>query len=63
VSIRGQKKISAPLNARLTPNEKGERCGGANPKTSAAKSPDENTDPLAEAYGSAAFAPPTGSAC
>jgi hypothetical protein len=44
------------------PNATGERCGGENPKTSPAKSPDDNPEPLAEACGSTAFARQTGSA-
>jgi len=37
------------LNVLSLPNEKGEQCGGENPKTAAAKSPDDNPKPLAEA--------------
>jgi hypothetical protein len=44
----------------LMPNEKSERCGGDNPKTSGAKPSDDNPEPSAEAGRSAAFAPLTG---
>jgi len=50
------------LQLILPPNEKGERCGGENPKLSAAKSLNDTLELLAEARCSAAFAPPTGSA-
>jgi len=50
------------LDVFISPNEKGERCGGDQPKMSAAKSLDDNPQTLAEASGSAAFARLTGSA-
>ncbi len=52
-------KVTGCFMRAKTPNEKGERCGGENRKTSAAKSPDDNPQPLAEACRSAAFARPT----
>jgi hypothetical protein len=55
-------QFNQSVHSVARPNEKGERCGGDHPKMWAAKSPVDKPELLAEASGSAAFAPPTGSA-